>query len=79
MNDKPTTTGKLIASCGHEVTDIVSLVDIRYGDTDCDAYSGFHRVVMHGSWCQSCADKWRASGDLIETDEQEKAWFATAP
>lgn len=67
--------GKIIASCGHEVLGVADVVPIRYGDTDCDAVDGFRRCVVHGSWCRVCADTWRASGDLIETDEQERAWL----
>lgn len=82
MSPDPTTKepqpskGAIFVSCGHEVSDVSDIIDVRFGDVDCDAINGIRRCIMYGSYCRACADYLQKHGGLIETDEQEAAWLA---
>lgn len=67
--------GSITASCGHKVASMEDGADVRYGGHDCDAVDGFQPCIFYAFFCRPCAEKLKASGDLIETDEQEDAWF----
>jgi len=71
-----TRRGSIIASCGHALADGEEEVAVRWREQECDAVSGFYNAVAHGSFCPRCAAEWRERGDLIETDEEAKAWLA---
>ena len=67
-------TGKIIASCGHEVQDLDGLVHVRYGDWDCDPRAGFEPCIVYAVFCRECAaDK---KHDFLRSSADEAMWLS---
>jgi len=71
--------GSITASCGHTLAGPEQTVSVVYGDEDCDAIDGFHRVVAYAEFCPRCAREWAERGDLFETEAEACAWLAGDP
>lgn len=59
-----------IASCGHTVDDLDSMVSLSYESETCDPLEGYIPCTIYGTYCPSCAEHLRKSYDTVEFDKE---------
>lgn len=69
--------GKIIASCGHELTDEEGAgYIVSFGSYDCDVTYGYTKCVETHSWCAKCAYEAEFVGyKVLYSEEDEEEWF----